>query len=388
MHNFEYKNPTKLIFGTHQIEQLGGELNTLGAKKVMLVYGGGSIKRNGTYDEVVEQLNLAGITYVDFSGVEPNPRLDTVKRGVALAREEGVEALLAVGGGSVIDCTKLISAAIPYEGDPWDIVTRVHIPQQAVPFGTVLTLAATGSEMNPGSVITNWDTQEKFGWGHPLVYPTFSILDPRYTVSVPKDQTIYGIVDMISHCFEQYFHPNEAPVQERMTEGVLKAIVEVGPKLVNDLENVEYRSIILFAGTMALNGVLQMGAQGDWASHNIEHAVSAVHDIPHAGGLAILFPRWMEHVLDETNAPRFARLGEEVFGVERQGRSDLDVAHETIKAIRAFFDQLGAPSRLADYEIDETSFEAILESAMKRGPLGRLKVLEREDVEAILQLSK
>lgn len=387
MHNFEYQNPTKLIFGTHQVEKLSGELQALDAKKVMLVYGGGSIKNNGTYDEVTAELNEAGIPYIDFSGVEPNPRIETVRRAVKQAREEQVDALLAVGGGSVIDCTKLISAAIPYDGDAWDIVLREHIPTEAVPFGTVLTLAATGSEMNAGSVITNWETQEKFGWGHPLVYPKFSILDPRYTVSVPKDQTIYGIVDMMSHCFEQYFHPNEAPVQERMTEGVLKAVVEAGPKLVNDLENVDLRAIILFAGTMALNGVLQMGAAGDWASHNIEHAVSAVHDIPHAGGLAILFPRWMEHVLDESNASRFARLGTEVFDVE-PGENDLETGKRTIEAIRAFLDRLGAPSTLRDYDIDESSFDAILDSAMKRGAFGRFRTLEREDVAKILELSK
>ncbi|MCT4777620.1 MULTISPECIES: iron-containing alcohol dehydrogenase [Exiguobacterium] len=387
MHNFEYKNPTKLIFGTHQIEKLASELQALDAKKVMLVYGGGSIKKNGTYEEVVAELNNAGIDFVDFSGVEPNPRIETVRRAVKQAREENIDALLAVGGGSVIDCTKLISAAIPYEGDAWDIVLRDHIPTEAVPFGTVLTLAATGSEMNSGSVITNWETQEKYGWGHPLVYPTFSILDPRYTVSVPKDQTIYGIVDMMSHCFEQYFHPNHAPVQERMTEGVLKAVVESAPKLVNDLENVDLRAIILFAGTIALNGVLQMGASGDWASHNIEHAVSAVHDIPHAGGLAILFPRWMEHVLEEDNAARFARLGTEVFNVE-PADSDLETAKRTIAAVRAFFDELGAPSSLRDYDIDESTFDAILDSAMKRGAFGRFRTLEREDVAAILELSK
>jgi hypothetical protein len=387
MHNFEYKNPTKLIFGTHQIEKLASELQALDAKKVMLVYGGGSIKKNGTYEEVVAELNNAGIDYVDFSGVEPNPRIETVRRAVKQAREENIDALLAVGGGSVIDCTKLISAAIPYEGDAWDIVLRDHIPTEAVPFGTVLTLAATGSEMNSGSVITNWETQEKYGWGHPLVYPTFSILDPRYTVSVPKDQTNYGIVDMKSHCIEQNIHPNHAPVQERMTEGVLKAVVESAPKLVNDLENVDLRAIILFAGTIALNGVLQMGASGDWASHNIEHAVSAVHDIPHAGGLAILFPRWMEHVLEEDNAARFARLGTEVFNVEPAG-NDLETAKRTIAAVRAFFDELGAPSSLRDYDIDESTFDAILDSAMKRGAFGRFRTLEREDVAAILELSK
>ncbi|WP_114570232.1 iron-containing alcohol dehydrogenase [Exiguobacterium flavidum] len=386
MENFEYRNPTKLIFGEGQVDKLSAELEALGAKKVMLVYGGGSIKRNGVYDDVTRELKAAGIEYVECDGVEPNPRLTTAERGVKIAREAGVDALLALGGGSVIDCTKLIAAAIPYEGDTWDIVVRKHIPTEVVPFGTVLTLAATGSEMNSGSVITNWETQEKYGWGSPLTYPTFSILDPNYTVTVPKDQTIYGIVDMMTHCLEQYFHPANAPVQERMTEGVLKAVIEAAPKLVSDLENVELRGTILFAGTMALNGVLQMGARGDWASHNIEHAVSAVHDIPHAGGLAILYPHWMRHVLDESNAHRFATLGENVFNLERQ--DDLmKMANDTIDALSAFWTSLGAPTHLANYDIDASTVEPIVKAAMSRGDFGNFKSLGEQDVRDIVTAS-
>jgi len=189
MENFEYRNPTRLIFGDGQVSQLKPQLEALGAKKVMLVFGGGSIKRNGVYDDVTRELNAAGIEYVECDGVEPNPRIETAERGIKIAREAGVDALLALGGGSVIDCTKLIAAGIPYEGEAWDLVIGKATPETVIPFGTVLTLAATGSEMNSGSVITNWKTQEKYGWGSPLTYPTFSILDPIYTVSVPKDQT-------------------------------------------------------------------------------------------------------------------------------------------------------------------------------------------------------
>ncbi len=227
----------------------------------------------------------------------------------------------------------------------------------ALPFGTVLTLAATGSEMNAGSVITNEETEEKYGWGGPFNFPKFSILDPTYTLSVPKDQTIYGIVDMMSHIFEQYF--NEAtntPVQDEMCEGVLRAIMESGPKLVNDLDNYELRETILFAGTMGLNGFLKLGYQGDWATHDIEHAVSAVYDIPHAGGLAILFPHWMRHNV-KVNPGRFAKLAVNVFGVNPAGKTDEEVALEGIENLRSFWTALGAPETLADYDIDDSKIE-------------------------------
>lgn len=198
MQNFTYWNPTKLIFGRGEVERLPEELKPYG-KNVLLVYGGGSIKRSGLYDQVIEQLNKAGATVHELAGVEPNPRVSTVNKGVAICKEQNIDFLLAVGGGSVIDCTKAIAAGAKYDGDAWDIVTKKHQPKDALPFGTVLTLAATGSEMNSGSVITNWETKEKYGWGSPLVFPKFSILDPVNTFTVPKNHTIYGMVDMMSH---------------------------------------------------------------------------------------------------------------------------------------------------------------------------------------------
>ncbi|MFY4775440.1 iron-containing alcohol dehydrogenase [Metabacillus sp. RGM 3146] len=386
MENFTYKNPTKLIFGKGQVKEIKNEVPQYG-KKVLITYGGGSIKRNGLYDQVISLLEEIGLEVSELSGIEPNPRLTTVKKGVEICKNENIDFILAVGGGSVIDCTKAIAAGAKYDGDAWDIVTKKHMPSDALPFGTVLTLAATGSEMNSGSVITNWETQEKYGWGSPLTFPKFSILDPENTFTVPKDQTIYGMVDMMSHVFESYFRntPN-ALLQDRMCESVLKTVVETAPKLIEDLENYELRETILYSGTIALNGILQMGARGDWATHNIEHAVSAVYDIPHAGGLAILFPNWMEHNLD-VNVDRFKQLAVRVFEVSEEGKSDREVALEGIEKLREFWSSLGAPSRLADYDITEENIDLMADKAMANGEFGNFKKLQKQDVVDILQAS-
>jgi alcohol dehydrogenase YqhD (iron-dependent ADH family) len=386
MENFTYYNPTRLIFGKGEIEQLGVEVPKFG-EKLLLVYGGGSIKRNGLYDSVVKLLEQNNIQIYELSGVEPNPRLTTVQRGIEICKAEKIEFILAVGGGSVIDCTKAIAAGAKYDGDVWDIVTKKHIPTEALPFGTVLTIAATGSEMNAGSVITNWETKEKYGWGSPVTFPQFSILDPVNTYTVPKDQTIYGIVDMMTHVFEQYFHHTKnTPLQDRFCESLLKTVIETAPKLIEDLENYELRETILYSGTIALNGQLQMGYKGDWASHNIEHAISAVYDIPHAGGLAILFPNWMKHTLNE-NVSRFVQLAVNVFDVDPNGKDDKTIALEGIEKLREFWSSIGAPSRLKDYNIGEENIDVMAEKAMVNGEFGNFKLLNKEDVIAILSAS-
>ncbi|WNB93004.1 iron-containing alcohol dehydrogenase [Bacillus sp. NEB1478] len=386
MNSYIYFNPTRLVFGKGQLSSLKEELGTYG-KKVLLVYGGGSIKRSGLYDAVLNELNNMGAEVSELSGVEPNPRLSTVKKGVEICKEKGIESLLAVGGGSVIDCTKAIAAGAKYDGDVWDLITLKAAPKEALPFGTVLTLAATGSEMNSGSVITNWETQEKYGWGSPLVFPKFSILDPTYTFTVPKDQTIYGIVDMMTHVLEQYFNNAEnTPLQDRFAESILLTVMETAPKLLDDLENYDLRETILYSGTMALNGTLQMGLRGDWGSHNVEHAVSAVYDIPHAGGLAILFPNWMRHSVD-IDVARFKQLATRVFGVETEGKSDKEVAMEGIDRLSAFWTSLGAPNALADYKIDDSKLDLIAEKAMARGEFGNFNKQNKDDVLKILQMS-
>lgn len=386
MNEFIFHNPTKLIFGKNQIQKLSKELTTYG-NRVLVVYGGGSIKKNGLYDEVMTILRENNKEVFELAGVEPNPRVSTARKGAAICKEKEIDFILAVGGGSVIDCVKLIASAAKYDGDAWDLVTKKAFAKDALPFGTVLTLAATGSEMNAGSVITNEETEEKFGWGGPFNFPKFSILDPTYTISVPKDHTIYGIVDMMSHVFEQYFNNAEnTPVQDEMCEGVLRAIMNDGPKLVEDLTNFDLRETILFAGTLGLNGFLQMGYQGDWATHGIEHAVSAVYDIPHAGGLAILFPHWMRYNV-KINPTRFAKLAVNVFGVEPEGKTEVEIAFEGIDRLRAFWTSIGAPETLAYYNIDDSKLGLMADKATVNGPLGNFNSLDYEDVLSILKAS-
>jgi alcohol dehydrogenase YqhD (iron-dependent ADH family) len=384
--NFTFQNPTKLIFGKDQLEQLKTEVPKYG-KKVLLVYGGGSIKRNGLYQKVTSMLEEIGSRVFELPGVEPNPRITTARKGVEICKQEGIEFLLAVGGGSVIDCTKLIAAGAKYDGDPWDLVIKKAIAKEALPFGTVLTLAATGSEMNAGSVITNWETNEKYGWGSPVTFPKFSILDPVNTYTVPKNQTIYGIVDMMSHTLEHYLHLEEnTEYQDRMAESLLITVMETAPKLLNDLENYDYRSTILYCGTMALNGMISMGFQGDWATHNLEHAVSAVYDIPHGGGLAILFPNLMRHNL-HVKPERFKQLAVRVFGVDPEGKSAEEAGLEGIQKLREFWSSIGAPSRLADYNIDDSKLDLMADRAMKNGEFGHFAKLNRDDCLAIYRSS-
>jgi len=386
MDNFTFWNPTKLIFGKDQLQQIKTEVPKYG-NKVLVVYGGGSIKRNGLYDDVMALLQEIGVETFELAGVEPNPRISTVRKGVEICKNEGIDFILAVGGGSVIDCTKAIAAGARYDGDAWDIVVKRGSVKDALPFGTVLTLAATGSEMNSGSVITNWETNEKYGWGSPYTFPKFSILDPVNTFTVPKDQTVYGMVDIMSHVFEHYFHHAEnTELQDRLCESILLTVIETAPKLVNDLENYEHRETILYCGTMALNGMVNMGYSGDWATHNIEHAVSAVYDIPHGGGLAILFPNWMKHNL-QVNPARLTKLAIRVFGVDPDGKTDEEIALQGIEKLREFWNSIGAPARLTDYDIDGSKIGIMADKAMVHGEFGNFKKLNRDDVLAIYEAS-
>ncbi|MFC7681361.1 iron-containing alcohol dehydrogenase [Paenibacillus sp. GCM10028914] len=383
---FEFYNPTKLIFGKGKLDALKTEVPKYG-QKVLLVYGGGSIKRSGLYDEIMSSLGEIGAEVTELSGVEPNPRLSTVHRGVDLCHKHHIELILAVGGGSVLDCSKAIAVGAKYEGDMWDFVERKATPKDALPLGTVLTMAATGSEMNGGSVITNEVTKEKLGWGSIFANPKFSILDPVHTFTLPKDQTVYGMVDIMSHVLEHYFHlDTNTPIQDGFCETILRTVVETAPQLIEDLENFELRETIMYCGTMALNGMINMGLRGDWATHNIEHAVSAVYDIPHGGGLAILFPNWMKYNID-VNPERFKRLAVNVFGIDPAGKTDKEAGLEGIQALRDFWTSIGAPSTLADYDIDGSDIEVMADKAVKFGPFGNFRKLQREDVVEIYTMS-
>lgn len=386
MNTFSFYNPVSIHFGEGTIKNLATEVPKYG-KNVLIVYGGGSIKNNGVYDAVVEQLQSIGATIFELGGVEPNPRVSTARKGIEICKAENIDLVLAVGGGSVIDCTKLIAAGAKTDADAWDIVTKKAIPQSALPLAVVLTISATASEMNSGSVITNWETKEKYGWGSPHVFPKFSILDPTYTYSVPQNQVVNGVVDTMTHIFEQYFHnATNTPLTDEMAEGILRTLIEVAPKALKDPTNYEHRETLMLAGTLGLNGFLSLGSRGDWATHNIEHAVSAYYDIPHAAGLAILFPNWMRHNV-HVNLERFAKVATRVFGVTTEGKTVEEVALEGIDALSKFWTSIGAPSRLADFDITDEKFENIIDHTLVNGPFGNFTKLQREDVEAILKAS-
>lgn len=379
MVQFTYKNPTKILFGENQVSHLASELQVYG-KRVLLVYGGGSIKQTGLYDTVLAQLE--GFKIFELNGVEPNPRVTTAQKGADLIKEHNIDVVLAVGGGSVLDCTKLIVAAAHYDGPAWDIVIGKHTPTKATPFGTILTLAATGSEMNSGSVITNLETHQKFGWGSPLVYPAFSILDPTYTYTLPANQTVNGVVDMMSHMVEQYFNEaDHTPLQDGMLEGVMRAVIDAAPVALKNPTDYHARETLMLGGTIGLNGYLKWGYNGDWSSHALEHAVSAYYDIPHAEGLAIVMPNWMYYVMPK-HVARFEKFAKNVFGIQKD--TPEETAKAGIDALRAFWTSLGAPSTLAQRNIDDAKMAEMVEHCLVNGPIGRLETLDKEDVLAIL----
>jgi alcohol dehydrogenase len=386
MNNFSFYNPVRIHFGQGSISNLKTEVPNYG-KKVLIVYGGGSVKSNGVYDAVVEQLKEVGAEIFELSGVEPNPRVSTARKGIEICKAENIELVIAVGGGSVIDCAKLIVAGATTDADAWEIVTKKAFPTSALPLAVVLTLSATASEMNSGSVITNWETKEKYGWGSPYTFPKFSILDPTYTYSVPREQIVYGVVDTMTHIFEQYFHnATNTPITDEMAEGILRTIIEVAPKALEDPTNYEHRETLMLAGTMGLNGFLSIGSRGDWATHNIEHAVSAYYDIPHAGGLAVLLPNWMKHNM-HVDPARFAKMATKVFGVPTEGKTVEQIALEGIEALAAFWQSIGAPVTLADFEISNEKFDEIVQHTLVNGPFGNFNKLHEEDVYSILNAS-
>lgn len=387
MNPFVFSNPTKLIFGKGQLSRLAKEVSRYG-RRVLFVYGGGSIKKNGIYEQVMEELKKMDAVIFEFGGVEPNPRLTTVHKGVQICKENDIEFILAVGGGSVIDAAKAIAAGAKYDGDVWDIIIRKARPKEAIPFGIVLTHAATGSEVNGSSVITHWELKQKVGWGSLLTFPKFSILDPSFTATVPKEQTVYGIIDMMCHVLETYFDRAEnVPLQERFCESLLVTMIETAPKLINDLTNYEYRETIMFCGSMALYGTTRMGMYGDWATHEIEHVLSALYDIPHAGGLAILYPQWLKFTAD-IDPTKHVMLAKNVFGIDTAGKTEKEVAYEMIDKLKQFWQELGAPAKLSHYGIDDAKFDVIAEMACANGELGTYVKLKKKDVLTILQMAK
>lgn len=384
MLNFELYNPTNLVFGKGQIEKLS-TLVPKGAK-VLLAYGGGSIFKNGIYDQVIN--NLKGFEIVEFGGIEPNPRFETLMKAVDVIKAEKIDFILAVGGGSVIDGVKFISAAVNFEGNPIDILQkRILIKENAMPFGTVLTLPATGSEMNSGYVVTIEATQEKLSSGGSALFSQFSICDPTVISSLPKRQIENGVVDAYTHVMEQYLtYPTDAFLQDRIAEGVLQTLIEVGPGIVANPTDYTLASNFMWSCTMALNGLIQKGVPSDWATHMIGHELTALYEIDHARTLAIIGPS-LYHVMFETKKAKLAQYGRRIFNLTG---SDEEVAKEAINKTVEFFHKMGMDTKLSQYTEDYSkTADFIVNRFEERGwkGLGENQLVTLDKVKSIVELS-
>lgn len=388
MENFNYSIPTKIFFGEGKIEVLGKEIKKYGSR-VLLAYGGGSIKKIGLYDKVVNILKENEIPYFELGGIEPNPRVESVAEGVRICRENNIDFILAVGGGSTIDCCKVIAGSVAYDGNPWDLVIGKAKYEKILPIASILTIAATGSEMDAGAVITNMETNQKYGTGHPGFFPKFSILDPTYSYSVSKYQTAAGVADIMSHTFEVYFsNVKGAYLQDRLAEGVLKTCIHYGGIAIDDPENYEARANLMWAASLAINGLLGYGKNSNWTVHPLEHELSAYYDITHGVGLAILTPHWMEHVLDENNLYKFKEYGINVWNIDSK-LDDMEIAKMSIERTSEFFKSLDIPMTLKEVGIGEEKLEIMAADVIEymEGPVGNFKPLNYEDVLSIFKKS-
>ncbi|MCL3780803.1 iron-containing alcohol dehydrogenase [Prolixibacteraceae bacterium JC049] len=362
MNNFQFYNPVHIEFGKGQISKLS-KLVPANAK-ILMTYGGGSIKRNGVYDQVKEA--LSGHTLIEFSGIEPNPKYETLMKAVEIIRNEKIDFLLAVGGGSVIDGTKFISAAVNYEGDPWQILAHRDVSgiKDPLPIGAVLTLPATGSEMNGNSVVTKAETKEKLAFGTPAVMPKFSILDPEVIYSLPKKQISNGIIDAFIHVLEQYLtYPVNSPIQDRFAESILATLVEEGPKVYAEPTNYDAAANFMWAATMALNGLIGVGVPQDWSTHMIGHELTAFHGIDHGRTLAIVLPGVMR-VKQENKREKLLQYGERIWNITEgtfEERLELIIAKT-----EAFFHSLETPTRLSDYEVPASTIDKICDRFEQR----------------------
>jgi len=382
MRNFTCYNPVKIIFGRGTIGEIRDQL--AGDEKILVTYGGGSIMKNGVYDQVKEA--LAGHQTIEFGGIEPNPRFETLMKAVELARRENVTFLLAVGGGSVIDGTKFIAAAVPFDtGKEWGILAKRAPLEKAIPLGTVLTLPATGSEMNSAAVVSRDSTQEKLVFISPLVFPVFSVLDPTTTYTLPERQTSNGVVDTFVHVMEQYLtYPVQAPLQDRQAEGILLTLIEDGPKALESPEDYDVRSSLMWCATQALNGLIGCGVPQDWATHMIGHELTALYGLDHAQTLAVVLPGMMSRRRG-AKKEKILQYGERIWGIADGGENErIDRAIEQTKR---FFKSLGVPTCLKDYGISSEGLDRVGRRIDARGvKLGEHGDIDGAEIDAILSL--
>ena len=386
MQNFEYCTPTRIIFGKGVIEKLPAQLGKLG-KKVLLTYGGGSIKKIGLYDKVKELLK--GFEVTELPGIQPNPKYDpSVLEGVRLCKENKIEVILAVGGGSVLDCSKAIAAGACYDGDPWDIISYKVKAQKALPIVDILTLAATGSEYDSGGVISRPETNDKIGYLDPLLYPVCSFLDPTYTFTVNRWQTAAGVADAMNHIFEQYFCEDSTLMNDGFCEAGLKSLMVNGKACLENPEDYTARAEMMFVCTLACNNIMSLGnSESGWPMHGIEHALSGYYDITHGVGLAIITPRWMKHILSERTLPRFVKYGINVFGIDPQLKPE-EIARKAIDKTYAFYEEIGIPMHLQEVGIGPERLQEMAHHVAVNEGLERAYVpLTEADILKILEES-
>lgn len=383
MQNFDYMTPTRLIFGRDAIAKLP-EVMTQFGKKILLTYGGGSIKKIGLYQKVLEMLR--GYDIVELPGIQPNPKYDpSVLDGVRLCKEHNVDVILSVGGGSVLDCSKAIAAGAKYDGDPWDLISYKVKAKAALPIVDILTLAATGSEYDCGGVISRTETNDKIGYIDPLLFPVVSILDPVYTFTVSKKQTAAGIADAMNHTIEQYFVEDSTLLNDGFCESMLRSLMTNGRKCLENPEDYTARAEMMLACTYGCNGILALGnSYSGWPCHGIEHALSAYYDITHGEGLAIITPRWMRHILSERTMDRFVKYGINVFGIDPTLPKQ-EIAGKAIDATYEFFESINIPMHLREVGIDDSRIDEMAHHiAVNEGLDKAYAPLTEQDIKQIL----
>ena len=386
MQNFDYMTPTRLVFGENAIEKLPSVMGAIG-KRVLLTYGGGSIKKIGLYDRVKDLLKDFEI--VELSGIQPNPKYaPSVLDGVHLCKEHDIDVILAVGGGSVLDCSKAIAAGAKYDGDPWDLITYKVKAESALPIVDILTLSATGSEYDCGGVISRPETNDKIGYMDPLLFPVCSFLDPRYTFTVSRKQTAAGVADAMNHTIEQYFAADTTLLNDGFCESMLKSPMVNGRKCLENPEDYTARAEMMLCCTYGCNGILSLGnSHSGWPCHGIEHALSAYYDITHGEGLAIITPRWMRHILSAMTLDRFVKYGVNVFGIDATLPKQ-EIAERGIAATYAFFESINIPMHLREVGIDGSRIDEMAHHiAVNEGLEGAWAPLTEQDIKAILVAS-
>lgn len=389
MENFIFQNATKIIFGRNTEQQVGTETKKY-SSKILLHYGGGSIKKSGLYDSVVKSLKDSGVVFKELAGVKPNPRLSLVHEGIRLCRENGIDFILAVGGGSVIDSAKAIAVGVPYQREVWDFYSGKAEVTEALPVATVLTIPAAGSEASPSSVITNEDGWFKRGLTTELIRPVFSILNPELNFTLPAYQIACGAADIMAHIMERYFtNSKNVDFSDRLCEATLKTIIKNVPLALKEPDNYDFRAEILWAGTIAHNDVLGRGRIEDWASHCIEHEISGIYDVAHGAGLAIVFPAWMKYVYKH-DINRFVQFAVRVWDVDMDFESPERTALEGIARLERFFKEIGLPVRLADLDIPSELFDEMASkcTASDTVEVGNFLKLGKKDVFDIYTLAK